>query len=155
MDSEQPDPKMSNSDPDCLLPEDDKIKFEISKTPMLENHAKKEEGPSSKECETSPSSSMTEELGNKVSNDVVVVDEQNDGFKTPTALDHKIPVITECPAAPRKSRIPLRKRKALNSPSASRKRIQINVSEEEFQALFSPPHDFRGKIKKASPDGAI
>ncbi|PRQ43280.1 hypothetical protein RchiOBHm_Chr3g0466771 [Rosa chinensis] len=146
MDSKQPDPKSINpSDPNRLLPEDDRIKLEISKT---EDGGKKgQAGPP----ETSSSSSVTEESG---SEKVVVEDDDNDGFRTP--VNHRIPVITECPPAPKKTRIPLRKRKALNSPSASsRKRIQIMLSEEEFDALFPPPYDFRGQIKKASPDGAV
>lgn len=129
MDSVRPDPKSVS--PDRLLPEDDKITFEISK--------KERAGPP----DTSPSSSLTEESGTENN---AVDDDDNDGFRTP--VNQRIPVITECPPAPRKTIMPLRKRKALNSPMSSRKRIQVNLSEEEFDALF--PYDFRGEIKKGA-----
>lgn len=32
------------------------------------------------------------------------VPEEDDGFRTPTSIDHKIPPITECPSPPRKIR---------------------------------------------------
>jgi hypothetical protein len=73
-------------------------------------------------------------------------DEDNDGFKTPTSLDHKIPVILQCPPAPRKPKpksIPSTKRKA------GRRRILLDLS-IEIESMFPPALlvDLSGKIKK-------
>lgn len=71
------------------------------------------------------------------------------GFKTPTSLDHQIPVLLQCPAAPRKpkSRPILTKRKA---QSQSQRRILYDLS-NEIEALFPPAlrADLGNKIKKA------
>ncbi|XP_059431009.1 cyclin-dependent protein kinase inhibitor SMR3-like [Corylus avellana] len=73
------------------------------------------------------------------------VEDDEDGFKTPTSLDHKIPVILQCPPAPRKPKtIPLTKRKA------TRQRILLDLS-NDIEALFPPAllvDLSRGKIKK-------
>ncbi|KAK2985029.1 hypothetical protein RJ640_015624 [Escallonia rubra] len=72
-------------------------------------------------------------------------EEEEDGFKTPTSLHHKIPLI--CPKAPRKPKysIPVAKRKA-------RRRIQLDISAEEIESFFPPAQlslkDCGGKIKK-------
>ncbi|KAK3006487.1 hypothetical protein RJ639_015649 [Escallonia herrerae] len=74
-----------------------------------------------------------------------VNEEEEDGFKTPTSLDHKIPLIF--PKAPRKPKysIPVAKRKA-------RRRIQLDISAEEIESFFPPAQlslkDCGGKIKK-------
>lgn len=77
------------------------------------------------------------------------------GFKTPTSLDHQIPVMLQCPAAPRKpkSRPLLTKRKAQSqsqSQSQSQRRILYDLS-NEIEALFPPAllADLGNKIKKA------
>ncbi|KAB1226020.1 Cyclin-dependent protein kinase inhibitor SMR3 [Morella rubra] len=72
------------------------------------------------------------------------VEDDNDGFKTPTALDHKISAILECPPAPRKPRpTPLTKRKAV------RRRILLDLS-NEIESLFPPVVGvyLSGKTKK-------
>ncbi|KAE8039043.1 hypothetical protein FH972_011491 [Carpinus fangiana] len=73
------------------------------------------------------------------------VEDDEDGFKTPTSLDHKIPAILQCPPAPRKPKtIPLTKRKA------ARQRILLDLS-NDIEALFPQAllEDLsRGKIKK-------
>ncbi|CAI9762024.1 unnamed protein product [Fraxinus pennsylvanica] len=80
------------------------------------------------------------------------VGEYDEGFKTPTSLVHKIPVVTQCPAAPRKTR-PSKKRKS--SPARIRRSLQLDVS-AEIESLFpSRPRDCNEhKIKKARRDGA-
>ncbi|KAL6967503.1 hypothetical protein U1Q18_033313 [Sarracenia purpurea var. burkii] len=73
-------------------------------------------------------------------------DDDDGGFRTPTSLDQRIPLIPQCPPpAPRKpkSLIPLKKRKA-----ASR-RMLLDLS-SEVESLFpaSLLADLGGKIKK-------
>lgn len=73
------------------------------------------------------------------------VEEDGDGFKTPTSLDHKIPVILQCPPAPRKPKSrPLPKRKLPHQ-----RRIFHDLS-NEIEALFPPAlrADLGKKIKK-------
>ncbi|XP_022753596.1 cyclin-dependent protein kinase inhibitor SMR3-like [Durio zibethinus] len=71
-------------------------------------------------------------------------DENNDGFNTPTSLDHKIPVMLKCPPAPRKP-------KSLPSPkqNAFRRRILLDLT-KEIESLFPPAllADLGNKIKK-------
>ncbi|XP_044507009.1 cyclin-dependent protein kinase inhibitor SMR3-like [Mangifera indica] len=72
-------------------------------------------------------------------------EQEEEGFKTPTSLDHKIPVILQCPPAPRKLKSrPLPKRK-LTHP----RRIFDDLS-NETEALFPPAirADLGKKIKK-------
>jgi hypothetical protein len=71
-------------------------------------------------------------------------DDDDDGFKTPTSLDRKIPVIFQCPPAPRKPKsLPSAKRK---SPQG---RVLLDLS-NEIESLFPPAlaGDLGGKIKK-------
>jgi hypothetical protein len=71
-------------------------------------------------------------------------DDDDDGFKTPTSLDRKIPVIFQCPPAPRKPKsLPSAKRK---SPQ---RRVLLDLS-NEIESLFPPAlaGDLGGKIKK-------
>lgn len=73
------------------------------------------------------------------------VEDDDNGFKTPTSLEHKIPMSLRCPMAPRKPKLrPLTKRKA-----AERHRLLLDLS-SEIQSLF--PADFLvglgGKIKR-------
>ncbi|KAK6146924.1 hypothetical protein DH2020_017836 [Rehmannia glutinosa] len=56
--------------------------------------------------------------------------EDDDGFKTPTSAEHRIPAITECPPAPRKPR-PNLKRKAA---STSRCLEKLDEQSEEIQS---------------------
>ncbi|XP_022865257.1 cyclin-dependent protein kinase inhibitor SMR3-like [Olea europaea var. sylvestris] len=75
------------------------------------------------------------------------VEEYDKGFKTPTSSDHKIPVVKQCPPAPRKTRSST-KRKL--SPSRIRRRLQLDVS-AEIESMFPPRprDDNEHKIKKA------
>ncbi|KAK4583604.1 hypothetical protein RGQ29_026368 [Quercus rubra] len=76
------------------------------------------------------------------------VQEDDDGFKTPTSLDHKVPVIKQCPPAPRKPK-PSMKRKVSQNVRTS---LQLDLS-KEVESLFPPSllFDFHCKIKKARP----
>ncbi|XP_007027037.2 PREDICTED: uncharacterized protein LOC18597768 [Theobroma cacao] len=78
--------------------------------------------------------------------------DDDDGFKTPTSLDHKIPVIKQCPPAPRKPQpapLPSNKRKASSSP-ITRRNLQVDLS-LEIESLFPRPllADLHRKVKKA------
>ncbi|GMJ10733.1 hypothetical protein HRI_004742500 [Hibiscus trionum] len=76
----------------------------------------------------------------------VADDENDDGFKTPTCLDHKIPAILKCPPAPRKLKsLPIISAKR----KASRRRILLDFT-KEMESLFPPPllADLGNKIKK-------
>ncbi|XWS71695.1 hypothetical protein CRYUN_Cryun03dG0160800 [Craigia yunnanensis] len=71
-------------------------------------------------------------------------DENDDGFKTPTSLDHKISVMPKCPPAPRKPKsLPSPKRKAFH------RRILLDLT-KEIESLFPPAllADLGNKIKK-------
>ncbi|GKV30004.1 hypothetical protein SLEP1_g38871 [Rubroshorea leprosula] len=75
----------------------------------------------------------------------VTVGENDEGFRTPTSQDHRIPVVKECPPAPRKPKPPSRKRKA--SPNTGT-RLQLLDLTEEVESLFPKP-DFHRNNKKA------
>ncbi|XP_030529062.1 cyclin-dependent protein kinase inhibitor SMR3-like [Rhodamnia argentea] len=81
--------------------------------------------------------------------------ENNDGFRTPTSSDHKIPAMTRCPPAPMKPK-PTRKRKFSSSSSSTfsddrcKERIDLDSS-EQVESLFRPI--LRDEIKKARRDG--
>ncbi|KGN65712.1 cyclin-dependent protein kinase inhibitor SMR3 [Cucumis sativus] len=73
------------------------------------------------------------------------VEDDDNGFKTPTSLEHKIPTSLQCPMAPRKPKPRrLTKRKAVE-----RHRLLLDLS-SEIQSLF--PAEFLvglgGKIKR-------
>ncbi|KAL5710860.1 hypothetical protein ACHQM5_021372 [Ranunculus cassubicifolius] len=79
------------------------------------------------------------------------VNDDDDGFRTPTSLRHKIPVIQQCPPAPRKPKsLPSRKRKAacLNLPSVR------NDLSKKIEMLVPPAFldELSRKIKKAKGD---
>ncbi|KAH7550039.1 hypothetical protein JRO89_XS13G0124500 [Xanthoceras sorbifolium] len=75
-------------------------------------------------------------------------EDNNDGFKTPTSSDHKMPPVLQCPPAPRKpkSRPLITKRKL---PAAAQRRVLHDLS-NEIEALFPPVllADLGNKIKK-------
>ncbi|KDP35627.1 hypothetical protein JCGZ_09065 [Jatropha curcas] len=94
---------------------------------------------------------LEEEL--KASNNVDDDDDEddNDGFKTPTSLDHKIPLTKQCPPAPTKpSKSSLSSKRKSSNVRASR---QLDLS-QEVECLFPKPilDDFHRKIKKARRD---
>lgn len=73
-----------------------------------------------------------------------VEEDSDEGFKTPTSSDHKIPVVLQCPPAPRKPKSrPLTKRKV------SPRRVLHDLS-NEIEAMFPPAllADLGNKIKK-------
>ena len=58
----------------------------------------------------------------------------DDGLKTPTSSDHKIPVILECPGAPKKT-----KSKPDTKRKECRPRIVLDLS-KDLESLFPMPH---------------
>lgn len=64
-----------------------------------------------------------------------VPEEEEDGFKTPTSIDHKIPAITQCPPPPSKTRpqFSTLKRRAY---SEARRRLWF-VTAAEAETVFS------------------
>ncbi|KAJ7961449.1 cyclin-dependent protein kinase inhibitor SMR3 [Quillaja saponaria] len=106
---------MSNSD--CILVKEEQLEadvnnFNIVKKPTLEIqldecHVEEEEERivMSKQVE---STSLEEKLN------VEEDGKDDDGFRTPTSLDQRIPVTKQCPLAPRKPR-PSLKRKTFNN----------------------------------------
>ncbi|CAA3029684.1 Hypothetical predicted protein [Olea europaea subsp. europaea] len=72
------------------------------------------------------------------------VAEDDDGFKTPTSLDHRIPAMTQCPPAPKKM---------LPEPSLKRKVSppRFDVSDAEVESIFSPISEDL-KLKKPRRD---
>ena len=76
-----------------------------------------------------------------------VEDDDDDGFKTPTSLDHRIPLILPCPPAPKKPKsIQSTKRRA---PGQNR-RVLLDLS-NEIQSLF--PADLGCKLKRVKHVG--
>ncbi|KAG6769467.1 hypothetical protein POTOM_025104 [Populus tomentosa] len=83
-----------------------------------------------------------------------VVGDDDDGFKTPTSLDHKIS-ITKCPPAPRKPKPFLSRKRKASLPKA-RTILQLDLS-QEIEALFPSTIavDLQKKIKKSPSDNDI
>lgn len=83
-----------------------------------------------------------------------VVGDDDDGFKTPTSLDHKIS-ITKCPPAPRKPK-PFLSRKRKASPPKALTILQLDLS-QELEAVFPSTIvvDLKKKIKKSPSDNDI
>ncbi|KAI9153000.1 hypothetical protein LWI28_004262 [Acer negundo] len=86
-------------------------------------------------------------------------EEEDQGFRTPTSSDHKIPKIKQCPPAPKKPMPPppSKKRKSSSvlssSPSknARRKCLRSDLSPQDIDSLFPRAilDDLHRKIKKA------
>lgn len=72
-------------------------------------------------------------------------DDDEDGFKTPTSFDHKIPPMLECPGAPRKKVTKPAKRKA----AACCRRLVFDLS-KEVESMFATSfvEDLHGNNKK-------
>lgn len=83
-----------------------------------------------------------------------VVGDDDDGFKTPTSLDHKIS-ITKCPPAPRKPK-PFLSRKRKASPPKALTILQLDLS-QEIEAVFPSTIvvGLQKKIKKSPSDNDI
>ncbi|XP_022747091.1 cyclin-dependent protein kinase inhibitor SMR10-like [Durio zibethinus] len=78
-------------------------------------------------------------------------DDDDYGFKTPTTLDQKIPVMKQCPPAPKKPKpLPSNKRKASTPSSGGAANLQLDLS-QQVESLFPRPliADLHRKVKKA------
>ncbi|CAJ1798358.1 unnamed protein product [Sphenostylis stenocarpa] len=145
--------RMSN--PEFLLTKVDKESgFEIVKRPVLEFQSESIETLSSTSQSTKDSNQEKEEnqqIGRVTvhkqddsassttpSSEEKVEDEEEDGFKTPTSLDHKILVPSQCPPAPRKIKSSL-KRKA-SCYNHCNCRHPLDLSKEVFELLFPTQH---------------
>ncbi|KAA8516435.1 hypothetical protein F0562_016728 [Nyssa sinensis] len=151
---------MSNSESFLVKEEKIEIEFEVWSSPTLEFRdgrqvtasnddpklqADDDKNEEDKSCEVNPESSK--ELKTPLLSEIEVADD-DDGFRTPTSSDHKIPIITQCPPAPNKLRPqPSRKRKLSQKLSRN---IQLDLS-KEVESMFPPTlQDYIGsKIKKA------
>ncbi|KAL7169923.1 hypothetical protein ACSBR2_034883 [Camellia fascicularis] len=145
-------PFLAMSNPELLILKEDKkqIEFPVSSIPTLKfpdgsqittsnldhlhHHQEQEQ---EEKCESTASSETLKPpcLGQSDDDD----DDDDDGFRTPTSLDHKIPVITQCPPAPKK----LRQR-----PSTKKRKALFRDDELMFP---SKPfgEDFERKIKRS------
>ncbi|CAI9766267.1 unnamed protein product [Fraxinus pennsylvanica] len=145
---------MSNKEFFLVKEEEKGIKVESSSQPKLENQDSSQEHDTEKEqekdCMASISSSREESENPCLEQSQVA--ESDDGFKTPTSLDHKIPVMEQCPPAPRKTR---------PQPSTSTKRkaspgtLQFDIStavESMFTAISHGDDDVDQKKKKPRQD---
>ncbi|CAA3024402.1 Hypothetical predicted protein [Olea europaea subsp. europaea] len=147
---------MSNKEFSLVKEEEKEIKVESSSQPKLENLGSREEHDTEKgqeqekDCEASISSSREESENPCLGKSQLA--ESDDGFKTPTSLDHKIPVIEQCPPAPKKIR---------PQPSTSTKRkasprtLQFDIStevESMFTASSHDDDDVDQKMKKTRQD---
>ncbi|XWS55669.1 hypothetical protein CRYUN_Cryun09bG0020900 [Craigia yunnanensis] len=161
---------MSNSE--LFLVKDEGIEFDILKRPalefqeecqaiatsshdipdhdqgreVLEDHGEK------KGEESNVTAASKESEKKKISLGEFKAKDDDDGFKTPTSLDQKIPVIKQCPPAPRKPKpLPSNKRKASPSSSTRTSRnLQVDLS-QEVESLFPRTllADLHRKVKKA------
>ncbi|KAL7095624.1 hypothetical protein ACP275_10G035900 [Erythranthe tilingii] len=135
-------PRFAVGDSGCSCPE---IEPEISET------AAEEEKEIEKEKRIADKARVSLRESEK---EIDAAAEDDDGFKTPTSSDHRIPAITECPPAPRKTRpqSSKSKRKA-ESPPGARRRLQLNMS-PEIESIFRPSQDDSGEreFKKARKD---
>lgn len=108
--------------------------------------------------ETSVSSMESEKPCLSAGASTTAVADDDEGFKTPTSSDHQIPVVAQCPPAPRKPRPkpdpPAMKRKL--SPSRTRRALFRDLSDEVesmFPLQIQDDDDVDRKIKKARTDG--
>ncbi|KAK7293035.1 hypothetical protein RJT34_15896 [Clitoria ternatea] len=67
-------------------------------------------------------------------------EENDDGFKTPTSLYHKISVDTKCPPAPRKTKPSLKRKASSQYSNHCNFRHPLDLSEEVLQLLFPTQH---------------
>lgn len=74
------------------------------------------------------------------------VAEDDDGFRTPDSLEHRIPVITECPPAPKKTR------PKISSAKRSRTTAELLDLSDEVESLFPPAHTKIKKFKREEDD---
>ncbi|KAM4083263.1 hypothetical protein ACJW30_08G043100 [Castanea mollissima] len=120
-------------------PSEEEEDHELYKRPEVKEEEKQQEEEDKRKISVSSLEVKVPSLG-----ELRDVEDDDDGFRTPTSLDHKIPQSLQCPAAPRKPKpIPSTKRKA------GRRRIMLDLS-NEIESLFPPAVlvDLRVKIKK-------
>ncbi|KAL2336658.1 hypothetical protein Fmac_011104 [Flemingia macrophylla] len=136
---------MSNQD-QFLLTKEDLSDFEIVKRhKLLEFQSESTEtlSSSSSNCEESqqicrirvPKQGDSESSTSKVLKE----EDEEDGFKTPTSLDHKISVPSQCPPAPRKTK-PSLKRKASYYNNHCHCTHPLDLSKEVLELLFPTQH---------------
>ncbi|PIN03319.1 hypothetical protein CDL12_24159 [Handroanthus impetiginosus] len=64
------------------------------------------------------------------------IPEDDDGFRTPTSFEHRIPAITQCPPAPKKIRAESSHLRRRAPPPASRRSLQFDLSSTEVESNF-------------------
>lgn len=134
---------MSNSEVFLVKESKEVVEFKILATPRLifedEIHKREEEDEKKEDedyCEVKTPSEECERpcLGEGK------VKEDDDGFKTPTSLDHKIPVIKQCPPAPRKPKPPMKRRMPeIDQNNKVRRNLPFDILSEEVESIFPFP----------------
>ncbi|KDP44228.1 hypothetical protein JCGZ_05695 [Jatropha curcas] len=130
------------SSQDCI--NDDGNDLELNPKEREQEQEKEEEEEKDRKCKLLVSALKIELPSLE---EVKINQDDDDGFKTPTSLDQKIPIILPCPPAPRKPKsLPTNKRKSLAPPG---RRVLLDLS-NEIESLFPPSlrADLGGKIKK-------
>ncbi|KAF5476025.1 hypothetical protein F2P56_007772 [Juglans regia] len=113
-----------------------------------EDREKKGEEEEDQDCDVSVPAVVCKRL---CLGELVKVEEDDDGFKTPTSLDNKIPGIKQCPPAPRPNKqLPMKRKSSI----VLKKPPQPLNLLEEIEALFPLRivSDLHRKIKKARRD---
>ncbi|KAJ7947652.1 cyclin-dependent protein kinase inhibitor SMR3-like [Quillaja saponaria] len=131
-----PIPNYSDQNCQTLTPEDHQVAVQERDQEEEEEDCKNINYSFAGPCLTLKIPSKPETISCRGSDNNVVGDDGDDGLKTPTSSDHKIPVILQCPPAPRKSKPILKskatKRKAYSSDGSCRRPLLI---------LFDHDHD--------------
>ncbi|CAL5389665.1 unnamed protein product [Camellia sinensis] len=149
----------SNSNPDTLNLKNDQKQTEskVSSPPTSEfpdgsqSTDSNLDNPDHENGKEEEKSEVTASFDQKLKSEAAVVDDGDDGFKTPTSLDHKIPVNTECPPAPK------RRRQSQSSAQSMKRKAttaELDLREEIESLLFAPTirDDLDRKIKIARRD---
>ncbi|KAG6603657.1 Cyclin-dependent protein kinase inhibitor SMR3, partial [Cucurbita argyrosperma subsp. argyrosperma] len=79
------------------------------------------------------------------------ISDDDDGFRTPTSSDHKIPVVQQCPPAPRRPK-PISCSRTLPRTSGVRRGFRVYISDEIADSIFCPDL-LHQKTKKARKNG--
>ncbi|GMI69777.1 hypothetical protein HRI_000647000 [Hibiscus trionum] len=168
---------MSNSELILVKDETESMEFDILKRPPLEFELEEEfceataiynssnddrgrrqvqeDGEGKKGEESKAATSMESEKKNIcLAEFKATVDYDDDGFKTPTSLDQKIPEMKQCPPAPRKPKANKRRTSASTSTAAATAstcgNLQLDLS-QVVESWFSASlvDDLHRKVKKA------
>lgn len=86
-------------------------------------------------------------------------EEDNDGFRTPTSLDHRIPVVAkQCPPAPRKPKPSLKRKASQSSFSSCRHPLDLSKevellfpAQQHNQLLSDHSHQSTKKVRREGP----